>query len=176
MLDHRNLLIKAAIIVGSAAASCYGGQPLSAQDRSSIQLVVTQLKEAILQEDTHKLLSLISNQIGLTCTDSKYSQKQISGFLKDKTSYLYLSLFDSKGYSQRCGGNYPPEFPAISEKEFLSKASRPTIEITPIEAGWAKVVYKSETKGHYQREWVFHKESGSWKIAEGFIIGNCSCG
>lgn len=176
MVDHRISMIKAAVIVGSVAANCNCAQPLSVHDKSSVQRVVTQIKDAILQEDIPKLLSLISNQFGLTCTDSKYSHKQISSFLKDKTSYLYLSLFDSKGYSQRCGGNYPPEFPAISEKEFLSKASNPTIEITPIEAGWVKVVYKSNMKGHYQREWILHKEFGSWKMTEGFIVGSCSCG
>jgi len=171
----RHLAVLIFPLVGLVAPSQTSSK-LSKIDQESLQMTVTQLKDAILHDDIQKVLTFISKTNGLTCTDTKYSYDRISNFLKDKNSHLYLSLFDSSRFSKLCGSNYSPEYPAISEKEFFTRATNTSIDITSPKNGWAFVVYKSQTKGHYQREWTFHKENGQWKIAEGFIIGNCSCG
>lgn len=157
------------------ASSGYSAPPLSTNDQQAIQSSLERVRTAILNEDTSLLVAQISRS-GLTCTDTNFSHNQVAAFLKDKNSFLYISLFDTGRFAKRCGQGYPTENPAISEKEFLSKATDVKIEILSIGQNWAEVIYRSATKGHYQREWIFRREAGGWKLSEGLIIGGCFCG
>jgi hypothetical protein len=87
-----------------------------------------------------------------------------------------MSLFDSRQFANRCGKEYPTAYPAISDKEFFAKSLNEVIEVSPVGKGLVQVVFKSSTKGHYPREWVFQKERGDWKVIDGFVVSRCSCG
>jgi len=87
-----------------------------------------------------------------------------------------MSLFDSARFAASCGKKYPPAYPAISDREFLATAN-PGAAITSLGDGWEKVTLTSAVKGHYAREWYFHKEGRTWKLAgASLILGRCSCG
>jgi hypothetical protein len=157
------------------------GNPASAQeispaDRTELLKVVTELREAILLENINGILKHLRPGHGLTCTDTLIPYKQVKSDLQNKNSHLYMSLFDSKTWREQCGNHYPPEYPAISEKEFFSKVTDDPVEITPLKDSWAKVTFKPKNTSLYPREWYFHKEDGAWKFGDGFIISRCSCG
>lgn len=162
------------LFIGVAEAST--PTPLSQADRDNLLKVAVELKETILHEDINGFLHYVSKLNGLTCTDTKIPYQQITRDLQNKKSHLYISLFDSARFSKQCGHEYPEEYPAISDKEFFTNATTLSIEITRVEDGWAQVIYKSATKKHYPREFIFHKEGSDWKLTEGVIVGSCSCG
>jgi hypothetical protein len=160
-----------------AVASNDAPTGVSQSDKDEILQVARALIRSILNEDIHALSRLVSTTEGLTCTDTQYSHKEVISFLKNKKSYLYLGLYDSKGYLHKCGDSgYPPEYPPISEKEFLLSANQ-TMTVNRLDNDWAEVIITSPLKTHYPRSWSFHREGGSWRVAGGsFIIGNCTCG
>lgn len=171
----------AALFLFSGLALADGPPPntaevLSEANQKEIRAVALKVKEAILDENVDEFLRHVSPSEGLTCTDSNYSYKSIERFLRDKNSHLYISLFDSVRFSRQCGNEYPPEYPAISEKEFF-RAANDSVQITKLDNDWAKVTFTSSVKSHYPREWYFHREGGTWKLAGGsVVIGSCSCG
>src|SRR6266481_1721325 len=112
-------------------------EPLSQIDQQELRSVAEKLKAAILKEDIEGILRHIGRD-GLRCTDTKYSYQEVRKDLHDKNSHLYLSLFDTARFFRLCGSLYPSEYPAISEKEFFSKAENETIEISEAENDWAK--------------------------------------
>jgi len=158
----------------SYAASVF--PPLTPSDEGSLRKVAVELKQAIAQEDVQTFLRHVSKSEGLSCTDRRVSYQQVQKDLQNKNSHLYMSLFDSRQFANRCDKEYPREYPAISDKEFFDKSLNEVIEISPVGKGLAQVVFKSNTKGHYPREWVFQKERGEWRLIEGFIVSRCSCG
>src|SRR6266480_7408618 len=91
---------------------------LSVADQQSLRKVAEDLRAAILRQDPDAVLRHVSRS-GLGCTDSQVSRSLVKKYLNDKSSYLYMSLFDSAKYSKSCGNHYPPEFPAISDQEFF---------------------------------------------------------
>ena len=149
---------------------------LSQADQQDLRKIATGLKQAILKEDIEGILRHVDRQYGLTCTDTGIPYRQVRKDLYNKSSHLHLSLFDTARFAERCSNEYPSEYPAISDKEFFSKATNETIEISPIEKDWAKVTFRSSVKGHFPREWFFHKAGWEWKLTNGFIISRCSCG
>jgi hypothetical protein len=147
----------------------------TSSDEAEISAAVARVRKAILETDVPELLGNLS-RTGLTCTDTKYSYNEVKRFLKDTKSHLYIGLFDATAFSARCGDEYPADYPAISDREFLRTAN-PGFEITAMGPGWVSIRITSPLRSHYQREWSFHREAGRWKVAGGsFIIGNCSCG
>lgn len=144
-------------------------------DRQMLTDVALDLRAAILNGNVRKILDHISRS-GLTCTDAQYSFKQVRKDLRNRKSHLFLSLFDSKAFSTQCGIGYTSEFPAISEKEFFTADKNPEIEIVAHSLDTARVIFKSHVKGHYQREWWFSKAGNKWKLGEGVIVGDCTCG
>ncbi len=140
----------------------------------NIKAVVASVRQAILDENAEELLRNITRTEGLICTDSLYSYTEAKTFLHDKKSHLYLSLFDSVGFSRRC----TPEFPSdtfISDKEFLRTAREP-IEITLLDSAWVKVTLTSKAFS-YPLEWHLHREGGTWRLGgNSFTIGACECG
>ena len=168
-------LISASIVLWSAPALAQNTRTFSIADERQIRRAVVALREAILKEDLKQLLRQISGA-GLTCTDTDYSYKMIREFLMNKRSHLYMSLFGSARFSQQCGSGYPVKYPAISEQEFLRTANDSML-IVRIETNWASVTLTSPNPRHYPREWSFHREGGTWKVAGGsWIVGRCACG
>src|SRR5438105_13385939 len=106
--------------VGASPAS--EATSFSKADEKVIIAAVLQAKKAILAEDVAGLLRLVSRTEGLMCTDTPYSFKEVTAFLADTRSDLYLSLFRSQAFARKCGAGYPSQYPAISEKEFLRTA------------------------------------------------------
>ena len=149
---------------------------LSRADGEALREAAHDVRNAIVRQDTRRILERISKSEGLACTDRRIPYQQVGKDLRDKTSHLYISLFDSERFSKRCGKEYPAEYPAISDHEFFQSASTATIELQPLERGLVQVVLKSHVKGHYPREWVFRKEQGQWRLIDGFIVSRCSCG
>jgi len=168
-------LISASIVLWSAPAFSQDTRMFSIADERQIRRAVVALREAILKKDLKDLLRQISGA-GLTCTDTDYSYKMIRAFLDDKKSHLYMSLFDSARFSQQCGNEYPVEYPAISEQEFLRTANDSML-IVRTDSNWARVTLTSPNPRHYPREWSFHREGGTWKVAGGsWVVGRCGCG
>jgi hypothetical protein len=152
------------------------GSRFSAVDEQQLRAVTASVREAILSENVDLLLQNTSPVRGLRCTDTTYSYERITSFLRNKNSHLYKSLFDSSGFARQCGREYPPEYPPISEKEFLRSASNSSA-IVRIDNDWAKVTLTSPVRNQYSRDWYFHREAGAWKLSDAsFVIGNCSCG
>jgi len=167
----------AVLQLASAQGDVRGGnEPLSEHDQRTLRATAEELRAAILREDVEGVLANINREHGLTCTDTLVPYQQVRKDLHNRSSNLYLSLFDTARFSRRCGSEYPSEYPAISDKEFFSKATNGTIEIAPIEKNWAKVTFRSRVTGHYPREWTFHKTARGWRVTDGFIVGRCSCG
>jgi hypothetical protein len=165
-----------AVLAALAAVAGACAEPLAVEDRAALTQVVVQIRAAILREDCERLLALISLRSGLTCTDSHYSHAKLVRFLRDRKSRFYQGLFDTRAFSRCCGQDPSGATPAVSEKDFFLRASGATVEITALEAGGAKVVYRSRTAGHPPRAWLFCREAGSWRMTEGFVVGGCSCG
>ena len=169
-------LAAATLIVAGLAYAAPEGKPLAPSDEVGLRKTALELKDAIVQEDVQGILRLISRSKGLICTDSRISYQQVHKDLHNKNSYLYMSLFDSARFAGRCGRQYPPDYPAISEKEFFTAVQNDMIHIGRVGKGWAQVVFRSRTQGHYPREWVFHKEGSQWRLSDGFIVSRCTCG
>jgi hypothetical protein len=174
--SFESILIALILLFVGLASAAQTSKPMSQTDQENLHQVAVALKDAILHEDVEGVLRHISQSNGLTCTDTQIPYRQVKKDLHNKKSHLYISLFDSTRFYKLCGHQYPGEYPAISDKEFFTKASSVSIEIKSIEDGWAQVTYKSQIKSHYPREYTFHKEGPSWKLREGFIVGRCSCG
>jgi hypothetical protein len=151
-------------------------RPLSDTDKKQINEVVTELRRSILNQDTKAFLRQLSVNDGLACTDTDYTYKDISKFLADKNSHLYISLFDTPKFKKMCGHGYPDEFPALSEKDFL-KTAKKSIKIKQIDNDSVEVTIESSIKAHYPRQWYLQREGKTWKATgSSFIIGNCTCG
>jgi hypothetical protein len=149
---------------------------LSAHDRELILKNVDALRAAILSRNADAVLQHVSTTQGLTCTDTRYSYKDITHFLADRRSHLYMGLFDSLSFAQACAREYPPEYPAISDREFL-KTANAAVTITTVRKDWVEVTITSPVPSHYPRKWYLHKEGEAWKLAgDSVVIGNCSCG
>jgi len=148
---------------------------LSEPEQQMLKDAALDLRDAIVSRNVEKLLSHISRS-GLACTDAKYSFKEVSRDLRNRKSYLFLGLFNTTTFSKQCGSGYPPEFPAISDKDFFTADKTPTLEIVAYSQEQAQVIFKSHIKGHYQRDWWFKKEGEKWKLVDGFIVGDCTCG
>jgi hypothetical protein len=158
------------------AAAHEGIEGATPIDESRLRAAIASVRTAILAEDARTLLQNISKVASLTCTDTRYTHEEVGAFLRDRASHLYISLFDTSTFSKQCGGQYPAEYPAISEKEFLRSANE-SVRIVRLDAQWAEVTLTSPVPTHYPREWYFHWESGAWKLAgRSLIVGNCSCG
>jgi hypothetical protein len=173
------LLASASLLGGLIQPEAPGSQTaksLSAADQRKLERVVTEIREAILNSNVKALLRHFSRTEPLVCTDTGYSYNDVQRFLEQKDSHLYMSLFNSARFAPSCGQDYPSEYPAISDKDFLASAS-PEATVISLGTGWAKVSLTSAVKGHFAREWYFHREAGTWKLAGGsFILGRCSCG
>jgi hypothetical protein len=170
------LSIAAAAILWTSVALCEEPKVASGADQERILAAVASVRKAILAQDTAALLATISRVEPLACTDTPYSRHRVAAFLCDPTSHLYISLFDTPAFAKRCGREYPPEYPAISEREFLLNA-RESVQVGRVTGGWVTVTLTSPVPTHYPREWYFHSESGGWRLAGGsLIIGRCSCG
>ena len=167
----------AALILSVGVSSAAPGDDLLLlADRQKLAEVALDLKGAILREDAEGVLRHVSRASGLRCTDTQIPYRQIKRDLHNKTSHLYMSVFDSNNWSKRCGSEYPVEYPAISDKEFFATAEQVAMEIEPIEKDWVKVTFKSNKKSQYPREFSFHRERGIWRLTDGFVVSRCSCG
>jgi hypothetical protein len=165
-----------ALVAFGVCAFATDQTPLSAHDREAILKTVDALRAAILSGNVDALLQHVSTTQGLTCTDTKYSYKDITHFLADKRSHLYMALFDSPSFAQACAREYPAEYQAISDREFL-KTANATVSITTVRKDWVEVTINSQVPSHYPRTWYLHREGEAWKLAgDSVIIGNCSCG
>ena len=178
----RTLLISFVVVFATmlpwspAAARQRQGDTLSPSDQQAIRVAVENVRRALLGEDVGAFLASISPVASLTCTDSTYSYDEVRAFLEDRSSHLYLSLFDTGRFVEQCGDHYPPEYPALSEKDFVRRA-RDSVEIQRVSEVWVKVTLTSPVSTHSPREWYFRWESGVWKLAgRSLIVGNCSCG
>jgi hypothetical protein len=148
----------------------------SLADQKVLRMVALKVKEAVLNEDIEGVLAHVSKTKGLTCTDTIYSYEEVRAFLHNKQSHLYMSLFDSVQFSRQCGGDYPSEYPAIADQEFLRTANE-SVTVTRLDNDWARISLTSPIGSHYPREWYFHREAGTWKLAGGsLVLGRCSCG
>lgn len=148
---------------------------LSARDRADLLQAAADVRSAILRKDVGALLRVIGRE-GLVCTDTQYSHKEVSRDLRDPTSHLYMSLFDTARFAARCGGEYPIEYPAKSDRDFFVHMPDSPIDVTFAKNDYATVTYRSAVKGYYPPEYSFHKEKGRWRLVGGLIIGNCTCG
>jgi hypothetical protein len=165
-----------ALVTFGVCASATDQATLSADDREVILRTVDALRGAILNGNADALLQHVSTTQGLTCTDTKYSYKDITHFLADKRSHLYMGLFNSPSFAQACAREYPPEYPAISDREFL-KTANAAVTIATVRKDWVEVTINSPVPSHYPRKWYLHKEGEAWKLAgDSVIIGSCSCG
>jgi hypothetical protein len=161
----------AAVVCSALSAS----EPTNA-DRDAVQLAAREIRSAILRKDIDALLAHVSTLEGLTCTDSNYPYREVRRYLNDRSSHLYVSLFDSTKFAARCGSHYSPEYPAVSDKEFFERVGESRIDVTFFKDEYVTVRYSSPISSYYPREYELHREHGQWKIVEGFIIGYCSCG
>jgi hypothetical protein len=147
------------------------------QAQEDLRKVVIDLRQAIVNGDAAAVLRHVSRQHGLTCTDTEAPYAQVRRDLTDKRSHLYIQLFDTAAFVKRCGtANYQAAYPPISEKEFFSAAPDAPFEIRQREPGWATVLFRSPVKSHWPREYIFHRESGTWKLTNGPIVSRCTCG
>jgi len=163
-------------LAGHQAWPAAEGMTFSQADEKAIVGAALEVKKAILTENVEGFLRLVSHTEGLTCTDTWYSSGQIEDFLANKRSDLYLSLFRTKDFTKKCNKEYPTEYPALSDKDFL-QTSNESFSVTWLEANWAQVTITSPIKTHYPREWYFHREGSIWRLGgDGFIIGDCTCG
>jgi len=154
--------------------------PLNAQagkkssHETELKRTVSDIRESILKKDVDHLAQYIGPD-GLDCTDTQFSYAEVITALKDKSSPLYLSLFNNKLFKKKCGQEYPDEYPAISDHEFFQTAKDLKVEVSDLEPDWVKVKIISSVKHQYPREWTFHRVKGEWKITGGILM-RCSCG
>ena len=74
----------------------------STSDQQAILAAVGNVRRALLSEDVDALLASLSQVAPLACTDSTYSYDEIRAFLQDRSSHLYISLFDTSTFVERC--------------------------------------------------------------------------
>ncbi len=179
-MQRRQLIV--AVVSLAAGLGWAAPQPvstagsLSEADRREILAVTDHVKDAILKEDVEGLFRLISRTAALTCTGTSYPYASVRRFLRDRHSHLFIGLFDSAEFSRRCGQEYPPGSPVISDRDFL-QAGDLGVEAALVDADWAKVTIASRARSAYPLEWYFHREARTWKLAgASFVIGSCSCG
>ena len=170
------VIVFAISLIGLAQVSS-SNEGLSKSEKQEILNTAKALRNAILNQDVDGVLKHISKK-GLGCTDSQFSHARVKRNLYDKNSYLYMSLFDSRRFSAKCKSWYPPEYPAISEREFFLGDRDGPMEVVPLHfwSGVVRVIFKSRVKGHYQREYDFQKEGNEWKVVYGLVVGGCGCG
>ena len=142
---------------------------------NELKSLVLEIREAILKHDVKRLLSYIDGD-GLICTDTQVPSAEIENNLKDKSSKLYLSLFESERFAKECADKYSAEYPPISEREFFMKVVDPKMKVSFTGQSWARVTISSPLPQHYPREWLFHRTNGKWRLSSGFISRGCSCG
>ena len=173
---NRAATVTVLIVLAQALVVMAGpSEALSKADDDMLRRTAEDLRAAILREDAESVLRFVSSA-GLGCTDTQVPYSRVKRDLHDKNSHLYLSLFDSSRFSKRCGTQYPPDFPAISDRDFFLSTRDGPVEIHPLGDGMAQVVFRSDRKDLYQREYDFRKEAGVWKLVYGLIVGSCSCG
>ncbi len=116
--------------------------PLNAQAvkksscENELKRIVSDIRESILKKDIDHLAQYIGPD-GLECTDDQFSYAEVIAALKNKTSFLYLSLFNSKLFKEKCGQEYPDEYPAISDREFFETAKDLNVEVSDLEPDWS---------------------------------------
>ena len=164
------------IDIGVVFALDRAAADLPPSDRAALLQVAAELRTAIQHGDATTVLRFVSRAKGLECTDTTYRIKEVERDLRDTHSYLYMGLFDSPGFSARCGDAYPRDYPASSDKAFFEHSPASAIEVIWVAKDYAEVTYASEVGNFYPRKYSFHKEGSSWKLVGGFIIGDCSCG
>ena len=179
-MTHGTTLVATTLfLVWSVVASAEGVAPspkLSETDVKAIRATVNDIRATIIAGNVKSLLVHISQNEGLACTDTQYSYTEAKAFLQDSNSAFYMSLFDTAKFRKECGSGYPPDYPAISEKEFFKTANQ-EVSIEAINTNWVKVTIRSPIKSHYERWLYLHREGSVWRVGGGsFIIGNCTCG
>lgn len=162
-------------LLASGASAAPPVIELSERDRAELLQAATGVRSAILRKDVGALLKLIGSE-GLMCTDTQYSYTNVRRDLYNRSSHLYLSLFDSVRFAAKCGADYPSEYPAKSDQDFFEHMPDSPIDVTFAKKDYATVTYRSTVKGYYPLAYSFHKEQGRWKLVEGLIVGNCTCG
>jgi hypothetical protein len=174
MINKRyHWLFMVGAILGIMGPSMVFGE-LTDADKADLNKATLDIKEAILTVDVGRLSRWVGPD-GLTCTDDQYSRSEVVKALKNKTSPLYISLFDTKIFKKECGEGYDDQYPPISDKEFFETAKDLKIQISEFQPGWAEVKIISSVKTQYPREWDFHRIKGKWKITEGLLM-RCQCG
>jgi hypothetical protein len=171
-----NFILK--VILSVLFLSCFSQLSAQTDKKSSheaeLKLVVSDIRNLILKEDIDHFAKYIGPD-GLFCTDDQFSHADVIAALKDKSSPLYLSLFNSKLLKEKCGEAYSDEYPAISDKEFFKTAKDLKVEVSDLKPGWVEVKISSSVSNQYPRDWTFHRVKGKWKITEGILM-RCSCG
>jgi hypothetical protein len=148
---------------------------LSAGDRRDVLQTAARVKAAILQHDVSAIMSYISKSEGLTCTDTRYTLRQVSRYIHNSNSELYLGLFDTSQFTRQCGAGYPQNSPK-AESDFFAHMADAETKITFESKEYAEVSFYSHLPGYYPRQYMFHREAGRWRLVSGFIIGSCGCG
>ena len=169
----------AVLFVALISYSAFGGSDviaLSDKEKSDVLRAADIVRHAILNQDSNALLAAISSSQGLGCTDDKFSHKRVRMDLRNPNSFLYIGLFDTSKFIDRCGSAYPANFSAKSEKDFFEHITAPKMEITFAKKNYATVTFQSTVEGYYPVEYSFRKERGQWKLVYGLIIGGCTCG
>lgn len=166
------------LILSVVFIACYGSLNAQVVKKSSyepgLKKIVSDIKEAILKKDINHFAQYIGPD-GLGCTDDQFSYADVIAALKDKSSFLYLSLFNSELLKKICGQEYSDKYPAISDMEFFETAKDLKVEVSDIESGYVEVKISSSVKSQYPRVWTFHLINGKWKVVYGFLM-RCSCG
>jgi hypothetical protein len=167
------MLIVFAFITATTSATADSVNTLSPADRVNLTATATKLREAILHVDLRTVVSLVSS---LRCTDTQYNKAQVRKYLTSTNSILYQSLFDAPRFARRCGADYTRQYPATSERAFFEANPNGSIEIEPVEGGYATVKFTFPKPGYYPREYGFRKEGAKWMLVDGLVVENCSCG
>src|SRR6478735_373227 len=134
---HLKFLLMFSVFIAVSAYADKANEvfPLDPIEQSKIQETVQGIKIAIESENPSELLKYISKSSGLSCTDTDYSYTEVSKFLNNKNSHLYLSLFNEQGFRNMCGSEYPKAYPATSAKEFLRSANM-LLMVTKLDEEW----------------------------------------
>jgi hypothetical protein len=170
------LFVIAAFLATALAAASPDAVQMSSRDRADLLRVAAAVRAAILKSDTTAFLQFVSPSHGLVCTDSNYQIAEVEKYLRDKRSYLYLSLFNSKQFATRCGKGFPSAYPAVSDKTFFERSRQSGMDITFAAKGYAEVTFQAGGADLYPRRFEFHKDAKGWKLVGGITIGVCECG
>lgn len=169
----RTLLLWGWCATAAAAAPHQG--TLDAERKVELLAKAAEVRAIILRGDAEALLDVISVNAGLQCSDDVTPYSAVRRDLHVKSSILYMSLFDAAGFAAACGDKYPSESPATSDRDFFERAPNSAIEIRSVSpAGDAVTVrYRSGSTG--VRNYTFHWEADQWRLAQGLMVGACSC-